>query len=291
MESLSIVITLTKYQNQDFRMIKEIITYPAPLSVQYSTDVRVFNENIVSLIEDLKDTISEHNLEGLTAYQIGSYYNVVVIKGDDGELLELINPRLISHSGKITTTETTAYFPSLSAEITRYEDISIVYQDRFGKDCSLKASGELAVLIQRKLDYTFGTTFLHKMSEQEKEKFQTKLEHGINIEPADYCPTTFKRDRILQVINIGMVLMLIALIVSFFISDTQTLATLWEYQLYGVYSLLVLNIGYFFYAQYEGKLYTSCSSCQLGNIIGTVTISLIKLSLITLGSYFLINPV
>ncbi|MEA1983574.1 MAG: peptide deformylase [Campylobacterota bacterium] len=272
-------------------MIKEIITYPAPLSVQYSTDVRVFNENIVSLIEDLKDTISEHNLEGLTAYQIGSYYNVVVIKGDDGELLELINPRLISHSGKITTTETTAYFPSLSAEITRYEDISIVYQDRFGKDCSLKASGKLAVLIQRKLDYTFGTTFLHKMSEQEKEKFQTKLEHGINIEPADYCPTTFKRDRILQVINIGMVLMLIALIVSFFISDTQTLATLWEYQLYGVYSLLVLNIGYFFYAQYEGKLYTSCSSCQLGNIIGTVTISLIKLSLITLGSYFLINPV
>ena len=33
-------------------MIKEIITYPTPPSVEFSVDVRVFNENIVSLIED-----------------------------------------------------------------------------------------------------------------------------------------------------------------------------------------------------------------------------------------------
>ena len=271
-------------------MIKEIITYPTPLSVQYSTDVRVFNENIVSLIEDLKDTITENDLQGLTAYQIGSYYNVVVVQDEDGELLELINPRLINHTGKVTTTETTAYFPGESAVIQRYEDISIVYQDRDGKDQSLKASGDLAVIIQRKLDYTFGATFLHKMSEEEKEKFHTKLEHGIDIEPADYCPTTFKRDRILQVINIGMVLMLLALVISLFISDSENLQTMWNYELYASYALLGLNIIYFFYAQYEGKLYTSCSSCQLGNIIGTVTISLIKLGLIMIGAYFFINP-
>ena len=271
-------------------MIKEIIAYPTPLSVSHSTDVRVFDENIVTLLEDLKETITENNLPGLSAFQIGSYYNIVVVKDDNGNFVELINPRLIGHTGSITTSETTAYFPDMSVEIKRYEDISVVYQDRTAKDCLLKASGTLAVTLQRKIDYTFGTTFLHKMSESQKDQFQNKLEFGIDIESADYCPTTFKRDKLLKVINISMIAMLIALIVSFFLSEKETLQIVWEYQLYASYGVLTLNIIYFFYAQYEGKLYTSCSSCQLGNIIGTVVISLVKLSLLMLSSYFFISP-
>lgn len=84
-------------------MIREIITYPTPPSVQYATDVRTFNEELFSLIEDMKDTIEANSLDGLAAFQIGSYYNVVVIKKEDGTFLELINPRLISNSGRVTT--------------------------------------------------------------------------------------------------------------------------------------------------------------------------------------------
>ena len=271
-------------------MIKEITTYPTPLSVSHSTDVRVFDESIVTLLEDLKETIIEKNLAGLSAFQIGSYYNIIVVKDDDGKLVELINPRLIGHTGSITTDETTAYFPDMSSEIQRYENISVVYQDRNGIDCLMKASGSLAVILQRKIDYTFGTTFLHKMSENQKMQFQNKLEYGIEIESADYCPTTFKRDKILKVINISMIAMLLAVVASFFLSDKEVLQELWDYQLYISYGVLTLNIIYFFYAQYEGKIYTSCSSCQLGNIIGTVVISLVKLTLLMLSSYFLINP-
>jgi len=42
-------------------MIKDIITYPTPPSVQYSTDVRVFNDEILSLIQDMKDTIEANS--------------------------------------------------------------------------------------------------------------------------------------------------------------------------------------------------------------------------------------
>jgi len=271
-------------------MIKEIITYPTPPSVEFSVDVRVFNENIVSLIEDLIDTIEANELEALTAFQIGSYYNVIVVKNDDGTYLELLNPRVLSTDGKITSIEKTAYFPGLSAEIIRYDKISLVYQDRDGNNLSLKAEGPQSVIIQRKIDYTFGATFLQKMSEDEKAKFETKLEHGSDVSIPESCPTTFKRDIILKVVNIGMVLMLLALVASFFISESSTLSTIWTYQLNASYLLVALNVIYFFYAQYEGKLYTSCSSCQLGNIIGTALISLVKLSLIMISSYFLINP-
>jgi len=271
-------------------MIKDIVTYPSPLSVEYATDVRIFNENLFALIDDLKDTMKENNLDGLAAFQIGSYYNVVVVKDENGELLELINPRLISHSGSVTTEETTAYYPEKTVPIKRYENISIVYQDRDAKDKTLKASGKLAIVIQRKIDYTFGATFIQRMDKEQKERFELSLEYGVDVGTADYCPTTFKRDKIITVINITMILMALNFLVSLFLSDELLLTQLWEYQLYASFGVVGLNVIYFFYAQYEGKQYTSCSSCQIGNIIGTATISLIKLSVLMFLSYMFLKP-
>lgn len=268
-------------------MIKEIITYPTPPSVQYATDVRVFNEEIFSLIEDIKDTIEANSLEALAAFQIGSYYNIVVVKkSNEKDFLELINPRIISNNGKVTTTETTAYFPGLSAEVTRYEKISIVYQDREGKQHSLKAEGDLSILLQRKIDYTFGSSFLNKLSKDEKKVFQKKLEFGSDIAISESCPTTFKRDFIIKIINIVMIAMAVLLTGSLFV-DEEISQQLWQYQTYLFSSAIVLNVIYFFYAQYEGRKFTSCTSCQIGNIIGTTAISLIKLFVIILLSYFI----
>lgn len=271
-------------------MVKDIITYPTPPSVQYATDVRVFNDEIFSLIDDLKDTIKENDLQGLAAFQIGSYYNIVVVKKPSGKFIELINPRLISNSGRITTTETTAYFPSLSAEVSRYDEISLIYEDREANQHSLKANGEFSVLIQRKLDYTFGATFLSKLSKDEKAKFDKKLEFGSDVAISESCPTTFKRDYLTKLSDIIIISMVILLVISWFISDTKQLSDIWTYQLNLSFIALITNLVYFFYAQYEGREYSSCSSCQIGNIIGTVFIALSKLTLIMLLSYLFINP-
>ena len=157
-------------------MVRKVIKYPTPLSVEYATDVRVFDDALFSLIDDLKDTMNENNLDGLAAYQIGSYFNIIVVKNGDA-FIEIINPRLIGHSGSVVTEGSTAYYPNKSATIKRFAEISIVYQDRKGNDKTLQASGDLAILLQRKIDYTFGATFLHKMSKEEKTKFENSLEN------------------------------------------------------------------------------------------------------------------
>jgi len=267
-------------------MIREIITYPTPPSVQYATDVRLFNEEIYSLIEDMKDTIEANSMDGLAAFQIGSYYNIVVVKKEDGNFLELINPRLISNSGKVTTVEKTAYFPGLSAKVTRYETVGIVYQDRNGDQKSLKADGALSILIQRKIDYTFGSSFINKLEKAEKKLFEKKLEFGSDIAISESCPTSFKRDYIVKAINILMIAMLLLLISSLFTGE-ELAPRLWEYQTYLFFSSVGLSVVYFFYAQYEGKQFTSCTSCQIGNIIGTTLISLVKISVLMLLSYFI----
>jgi len=270
-------------------MIKNIIKYPTPLSVEFSTDVRIFDEKLFSLIDNLKDTINENNLQGLAAFEIGNYFNVVVVKDENGDFLEMMNPRLISHSERITTQETTAYYGDISAEIQRYKNISIVYQDREGKSCSYKASDKFAVMIQRKIDYTFGATFILKMSAQEREKFEHKLKFGSDVGVSDYCPRKFKRDYLVYGINFGIILLVLSIVVSFFIDDNSLVSKIWEYETYTSLTVFGMIIFNFFYAQYEGKQYTSCSSCQLGNIAGTAVIALIKLSVVMLSAYFLVN--
>lgn len=269
-------------------MIKEIVTYPTPPSVNYSTDVRVFNDEMQQILDDLHDTIDANNLDGLAAFQIGSMYNIVVVKKYDGSFLELINPRLLFTNGKVTTVEKTAYFPDLSAKVTRHEKISVIYEDKELKQQSIKAEGNFAILLQRKIDYTFGSSFINKLDADEKKRFETKLEFGSDIAISESCPTTFNRDKILKVINIAMFVMVISLISSFFISDEKSLSTIWGYQFYASIGVLSLQIIYFFYAQYEGKKYTSCTSCQIGNIIGTTAISLVKLTMIMVLSFLLI---
>ena len=266
-------------------MIKQIITYPTPPSVDFSAPVRKVDEEVSGIIQDLKDTVNANSVEALAAFQIGSSYNIVVIKKDDDSFLVLLNPNIVMMHGHIRTKESTAYFPGLTAEVNRYEKVSVVYEDEAMKSQVLKAEGEYGILLQRKVDYTFGSSFINKLDPEEKAIFQKKLEFGSDVAQIETCPTTYKRDYITKFINILMIVMVLVLGASFFTPESLDM---WAYQTYLGVSVLVLNIIYFFYAQYEGRDYISCSGCQIGNIIGTAVISLIKTSVIMVASYFLI---
>lgn len=270
-------------------MVREIIKYPTPLSVEYGINVRVFDDTLFALIDDLEDTINENNLEALAAFQIGSYFNVIVLKQGDGEFLELVNPKVISHSAELLSKETTLYYGDLSAEVKRYEKISIVYQNRNGEQQVLQAEGDLAILLQRKIDYTFGSTFIAKLSKEERQRFDASLEFGMDIGYDNYCPTTFFKDKIIKFINIIIALLFLVFVISFFIEDKKILSEIWNYQLYTSYFIVVSTIVYVVYGRYEGSKYTSCTSCQIGNIIGTAVIALFKLSAVMGISYLFVK--
>jgi len=269
-------------------MIKDIITYPTPPSIEHSTDVRKFDKELFTLLDDLKDTIKANNLDGLAGFQIGSYYNVVVVKNSDGNFLELINPRIIKTNGKQTTLEKTAYFGDLEAEVVRYDEISLVYQDREAKDNSLKADGEFSILLQRKIDYTFGSSFINKLSTDERDKFEMQLKNGKNSSSTQSCPTVFKRDYFKKSVNLLSIIMVLIFVVALFVDDALQ-QKMYNAQTITFITALVINLGYFFYGYYEGKKYNSCSSCQIVNILDTFTISLVRLLTIFGTSYIFIN--
>ena len=269
-------------------MIKDIIAYPTPPSVEYATDVRNFDESIKLLENDLIDTINANNLDGLAAFQIGNFYNVIVVKIQN-KLITMINPRIIGAIGeKVTTTETTAYFPNLSAEVTRSKQISVVFQDIQAKSHSLKLTGNEAIVTQRKIDYTFGSSFINKLSNEQKAIFEQKLEFGSDKAIAYTCPTKSYKDYILNIANITTAIIAILVIVSLFISDTSSCQTIWQYQKNISYIALLLGFTYLIYGYYEGKSFSSCTSCQIGNLIGTTLILFVRLSILMVLSYFIV---
>lgn len=267
-------------------MIKEISTYPTVESLEFGGVVRHFDNTLLETIQDLKDTIVANDIEALSAFQIGSPLAVFVIHQDNGEFLEIINPVIITREGNITPTETTAYFPGLSATTKRYEKIKITYEDATGKQHFLEADGKLAIQIQRKSDYLLGANFRIRMSKEEQQLFDAKLEYGTDAFKNNDCPTTFKRDSILRVIKYGLYAGAIGIVLSFFLSPANV-AAIKTYEAYLSMTLLGLLVIYFFYAQYEGKQYTNCSSCQLGNIVGTASIQGSKILLLFLANTFL----
>jgi len=268
-------------------MIKELIQYPQTPSIEFNAPVRFFNEELFTLIDDIKDTMVENNLKGLSAFQIGSPYSVIVVKDNEDNLIELINPRIFFQKEKITTLESTTYFPDISIEITRDKNIKVMYEDRIGAQKFLDASGEFAVMIQRKIDYNFGANFRIRLNDQEKEKLDMKLEYGVDAIIDNSCPTSFMRDKVLKVINIFLLISLLAIFSKYFISD-DSLIILNEYLNYGLYTIFASIIFYGFFAYWEGTKYTNCMSCQIGNIIGTAMFHFVKLSALVILKYIII---
>ncbi len=261
-------------------MIKNIITYPTPTGIEYAPDVRVFDTQLHSFIDDLKETAIANSLEGLSAPQVGSYYNVVVVK-QDNEFLELINPRVLSKKGNVKSIESSSYFPNVTADMKRYSSISLVYEDRYGEQHSLKADGDFSILLQRKIDYLFGANFLTQLKDKELEKFELALSGS-----GASCPTTpqtFSRDYFVKLSNYIMIAMVLVLGVSFLI-DTN----LWNYQLYTSFGVVGINIAYFSYSYYENKKYNICTNCFNMSIYGVIAITMFRLSLIMGLSYFLL---
>jgi peptide deformylase len=267
-------------------MIKEIMTYPTTPSLEFGANIRHFDASLFELIQDLKDTIEINGLNALAAFQIGSPYNVIIVKDND-KYIELINARVLTREGTVESIERTAYFPSLSAKTKRYKKIKVMYEDREGKQQFLEADDDLSITIQRKIDYSYGSNFRVRLDENERKIFDAKLEFGTDAITQNNCPTVFKRDRILHTLKYSLIAGVIGVVASLFLSDTNILI-LKDIENYNMIFMFMLIVVYFFYAQYEGKQYKHCTSCQIGNIIGTTIISSIKLVVLFILNYFII---
>ena len=271
-------------------MVQKLVIYPDDRMHCTSTDVRSFNQTLWDVIEDMRDTMQAHNLEAMAAMQIAYPYNIILIKEGD-EYHEYINPRIIKNEELFDSEESSIHFPDVTVTIPRYAKIKVVYEDRNGKvhyrDIDDK---KLAATLQRKIDITFGGNLLDKVDKKKREQILEALAgKGLMPQTDDVCPTFSKKDYFVSFSDKLLFFMGLSLLTPLFNLEKSTLEKIYTFDKIAFPTVILLMIGFFFYAQYEAKKYKQCSSCQIGNNIGVMIKRTVAAVVFALGAYMVLG--
>ena len=99
--------------------IRNIVIQGDPLLTKRCRPVTEFNARLHQLLDDMRDTLTEAQGAGLAAPQVGVLRRVVVVMDDEDQLLELVNPEIVSQSGEQTGPEGCLSVPGKWGMVTR----------------------------------------------------------------------------------------------------------------------------------------------------------------------------
>jgi len=160
-------------------MILEILVYPNKKLRQKSKIVEKFDEKLHQLLDDMNDTMNDRKGIGLAGIQIGRTEQVFILNVPDDEkdenpqnLIEVINPKILSSSGSVTFEEGCLSLPEYYEDVKRAEDIEVEFQDRFGNIQNLSFSKLESIAFQHELDHLNGKLFFERVSYLKRKKFE-----------------------------------------------------------------------------------------------------------------------
>ena len=167
-------------------MIREVITYPNKLLRLKSEDVKQFDSELHTLLDDMYDTMMHQGGVGLAAIQIAIPLNVLIINipnkediQDKNDLIEAINPVITHKDGTQVYTEGCLSVPGFSEDVTRAQHIVIEYFDRDGNKRIMEAEGVLAVAWQHEMEHLAGHLFIENLSIIKRKKFEKEWKKKI----------------------------------------------------------------------------------------------------------------
>jgi peptide deformylase len=124
--------------------------------------VKVVDEKILELLEDMAETMYKEDGVGLAAPQIGILKRLVVIDVGEG-LIKLINPVIIEETGVQQGIEGCLSVPGVSGEVIRPQKVRIRAQNEKGEYIELEGEDLLARAFCHEIDHLEGILFIDKM--------------------------------------------------------------------------------------------------------------------------------
>ena len=142
-----------------------------------SRPVEKIDNRIITLLEDMKDTLDNANGVGLAAVQVGVLRRVVLVY-DGEELIELINPEIISCEGKQEGLEGCLSCPGKWGYTDRPMQVTVRAMNRNGEIFTKTGEELTARAFCHELDHLDGILFydnaVRMLDEKELEELQGK---------------------------------------------------------------------------------------------------------------------
>ncbi len=134
-----------------------------------SRKVEVIDDRILTLLDDMKETMYKAEGAGLAAPQVGVLRRVVVIDIGEGPI-ELINPVIVYESGEQLEEEGCLSIPGVRGQVKRPAKVIVRALNRKGETVELTGTELLAVAFCHEIDHLNGILFTDKAISKESDR-------------------------------------------------------------------------------------------------------------------------
>ena len=148
--------------------IRNILTQGDEMLNKKCRVVTAFDDRLHTLLDDMKQTLTESGGVGLAAPQVGVLRRVVVlldINQDPEEMIELVNPEVIEMNELEPTVEGCLSVPGKYGYVDRPTWAKIRAQDRFGNWFEREGEGIVAQCFCHETEHLDGHPFTEKVTE------------------------------------------------------------------------------------------------------------------------------
>ena len=128
-----------------------------------SRPVEQITPRILTLLDDMIETMRDADGCGLAAPQVGILRRIAVVEVEEGEVIELINPRIIAFSGTQEESEGCLSIPGRFGITKRPKSVTVRAMDRTGKVRDITGSDLLARALCHEIDHLDGKLFVDKV--------------------------------------------------------------------------------------------------------------------------------
>lgn len=150
-------------------MEKRILTYPQDIETLSlkSEDVKEINDEIKTIIQDLKDTLAAtQGGKGMSAIQIGCPKKICICSWDGQEII-MINPVITRTRGEQQFFEGCLSVPGIYTDVTRAQKVWCSFTNENGEQCEIAQGGRMSNIIQHEIDHFDGICKVHEAAIKE----------------------------------------------------------------------------------------------------------------------------
>ncbi|MDY0300166.1 MAG: peptide deformylase [Trichlorobacter sp.] len=159
-------------------MILPILSFPDPLLKRKSLAVEKITDEIVALADNMAETMYAAPGVGLAAPQVGVPLRLIVIdlasKNEASQLITVVNPEIVHAEGAVCEEEGCLSVPDYSANVNRYECVTVKGWTVDGQERLWQADGLLAIAFQHEIDHLEGILFVDRLSPLKRELYIKK---------------------------------------------------------------------------------------------------------------------
>ena len=159
--------------------ILEIIRYPNPILKEVSAPVERIDEETGSFIDDLVETMRASPGIALASVQLGRLQRIIVVevgqKHPNNGLVILLNPVIVSESGRAKAREGCLSIPEFTANIQRAARVQVKGLAPDGTERTIDSEGFEARALAHEIDHLDGILFIDRITDMKRDLFKRKM--------------------------------------------------------------------------------------------------------------------